>query len=496
MAKYLGDIAEDTTINFKFHTVNLSAVPITLADTAVIEVDKDNATGTETATVITTGTVDSVSVVGAVVAEFSIENRFNTDISALALEASLFDYTSNSVTVGAMDTTALVDFVANDTGETAGVAGSVVQIAASDTWEEAISDHNTAGSLGKSIRNITDVVISDGTAQSAANDYSIILDAAEPATAGLYDPARIVIVDGTGEGQSRLIYEYSIDGASRMAIVDRDWKTRPDNTSEYIILADAGRESVNEGLARDGGASTITLNALAASDNNTYLHQSIMIRAGVGADQTAIVTAYNGTSKVATVTPAWVVQPTAESVYNMQPSGPSALISGAISASTFVTDAIDANALAVSALAEFVTVDTSESSAAAGSVALLSQSGGGEVTVGDITATALAKFSDTDTGETTPVSGSVAKLAQGVGTSGAGADQVTINIKVSGNNLPDASVWCTSDSAGNVVIAGTLTTDSNGDVLFLLDADSTYYLWAIKAGYVLPQGESFVAVAD
>lgn len=39
--------------------------------------------------------------------------------------------------------------------------------------------------------------------------------------------------------------------------------------------------------------------------------------------------------------------------------------------------------------------------------------GGGDVTVGDLTAAALAKFSTTDTGETTPVSGSVAKLAQG-----------------------------------------------------------------------------------
>jgi hypothetical protein len=112
MAKYLGNIVEDATINFKFHTTSTAAVPTTLAGTPAVKVYKDNATGTETATgvtlsvdfdsvtglnnvaidtsadafyatgsdyqaVITTGTVDSVSVVGAVVAEFSIENRFD-----------------------------------------------------------------------------------------------------------------------------------------------------------------------------------------------------------------------------------------------------------------------------------------------------------------------------------------------------------------------------------------------------------------------------------
>ena len=109
--KYLGDYAEDyATLNFKFSTHKADGTPITLAGTPVVKVYKGSATTTETATgvtlavdfdsvtglhnvlidlsadafyatandysvVITTGTVDSVSVVGTVLATFSIQNR-------------------------------------------------------------------------------------------------------------------------------------------------------------------------------------------------------------------------------------------------------------------------------------------------------------------------------------------------------------------------------------------------------------------------------------
>ena len=119
MSKYLGDFTEDTTLYFKFSTVSLAQVPTTLSGVPVIKVYKDDATGTETATgvtltadfdsvtglnsvkidtsadafyatgadyhvIITTGTVDSISVVGIEVAEFSIENRTSPSTSGIA----------------------------------------------------------------------------------------------------------------------------------------------------------------------------------------------------------------------------------------------------------------------------------------------------------------------------------------------------------------------------------------------------------------------------
>lgn len=118
---YLGDYVEDfATLNFKFTTRTTAGVPFLLAGTPVISVYKANDTTQSTAgitlsadfdsvtglnnvlidlsadafyatavdyhVVITTGTVNSVSVVGEVVGQFSIENRFmrGTDSAALA----------------------------------------------------------------------------------------------------------------------------------------------------------------------------------------------------------------------------------------------------------------------------------------------------------------------------------------------------------------------------------------------------------------------------
>ena len=109
---YLGNYTEDyATLNFKFTTRDSTGLPTTLAGSPVVKVYTGSATATEStagvtlavdfdgvtglnnvlidlsadafyatgadyAVVITTGTVDSISVVGEVVATFSIENRF------------------------------------------------------------------------------------------------------------------------------------------------------------------------------------------------------------------------------------------------------------------------------------------------------------------------------------------------------------------------------------------------------------------------------------
>lgn len=105
----LGDYAEDATVDFKFSTVDADGAPITLAGSPAVSVYKANgdtqstagvtlsvgfdsvtglhhvrivttdafyAVGNDYQVVITAGTVDSVSVVGTVLAHFSIENRF------------------------------------------------------------------------------------------------------------------------------------------------------------------------------------------------------------------------------------------------------------------------------------------------------------------------------------------------------------------------------------------------------------------------------------
>ena len=79
---------------------------------------------------------------------------------------------------------------------------------------------------------------------------------------------------------------------------------------------------------------------------------------------------------------------------------------------------------------------------------------------------------------------------------GVGADSVTVTIAVGGVAVADADVWITSDAAGTSVVAGTLQTDSNGRITFMLDHGATYYLWMQKDGVNSIKGERFVAARD
>lgn len=189
-------------------------------------------------------------------------------------------------------------------------------------WDPILTaaTHNIPRSAGRRLRNISSMIITDGTCPSAPLlDNEIILNGDAFITDGAYDPAMVFITGGTGEGQCRNILEY--DGATRTATVDRNWKVDPDDTSEYSIAANPGREHVNEGRARAGTVDTIKLNVLASSDNNAYRGQVIFLRSGTGEDQANRVMSYDGTTKIATVEEPWAVIPDTTTGYVMLPTG-------------------------------------------------------------------------------------------------------------------------------------------------------------------------------
>lgn len=199
-------------------------------------------------------------------------------------------------------------------------------VIAAEVWNTILTGatHNIQNSAGKILRQLGEQVIHDGTAQGNGNGANqIVLENAASAVDGTYDPALVAITDGTGAGQVRGILQY--DGATRTATVDRNWKTQPDNTSQYVILGSAGGQHVNEGLAQGGTSNTITLNALASGVDDVYVNQEVFIRSGTGEDQVGLVTAYNGTTKVATVfgptlNGDWAVTPDSTSAYVMLPT--------------------------------------------------------------------------------------------------------------------------------------------------------------------------------
>jgi len=208
-------------------------------------------------------------------------------------------------------------------GLTANNAGDPI---ADIVWDEVLTGatHNVASSAGRRLRQLASVIVRAGTAQgSGTGNNQIQLDAGASSTNGDYDPGLIFIETGTGAGQARLILQYN--GSTKVATVDRDWRVNPDNTSEFVILADAGRNSVNEGLAQGGTSTTITLNASASSSDDAYNGQLVFIRSGTGQDQVGLVEDYVGSTKVATIrtrsaTGQWATVPDTTSAYMMIPN--------------------------------------------------------------------------------------------------------------------------------------------------------------------------------
>jgi hypothetical protein len=66
---------------------------------------------------------------------------------------------------------------------------------------------------------------------------------------------------------------------------------------------------------------------------------------------------------------------------------------------------------------------------------------------------------------------------------GPGADEGTVTVLDNLNHpVADADVWVSTDEDGELVIAGTLQSNSEGKVTFWLDEGLTYYIWGQKDG--------------
>lgn len=95
-----------------------------------------------------------------------------------------------------------------------------------------------------------------------------------------------------------------------------------------------------------------------------------------------------------------------------------------------------------------------------------------------------------------PAAGSVYAKLNAITTIGTGSDTVTLTFTDGTNPISGAEVWVSSDSGGATIVAGTLTTDDDGEVTMLLDAGTTYYAWLKKSGVNPILGSAFVASAD
>lgn len=187
-------------------------------------------------------------------------------------------------------------------------------------WDEVLTGatHNVVNSAGRRLRQIEAAfVLHSGTAQ-AGTANTITLDAGANANDDFYNHAKVVITENTGVEQERIIVDYV--GSTKVATIAPPWITTPDNTSVFevepaISHAETNSKTVKVGLAQAATSSTITLSTDASATDDFYNDNVVMIDAGTGEGQERIITDYNGTTKVATIEPDWLVNPDTTSEY-------------------------------------------------------------------------------------------------------------------------------------------------------------------------------------
>lgn len=79
--------------------------------------------------------------------------------------------------------------------------------------------------------------------------------------------------------------------------------------------SDVGNLSTGSGTAQAGAASTITLATGAVATNNYYQYQMIQLTGGTGVGQVAQIASYVGSTRVATITGTWAVNPDNTTTY-------------------------------------------------------------------------------------------------------------------------------------------------------------------------------------
>jgi hypothetical protein len=89
------------------------------------------------------------------------------------------------------------------------------------------------------------------------------------------------------------------------------------------FATDTGLQTIRSGAAQSGSTTSIGLDASASSVTDFYKYNYVYVTGGAGAGQYRLITGYNGTSKVATVTPAWITsqEPASGSTFAILPAG-------------------------------------------------------------------------------------------------------------------------------------------------------------------------------
>ena len=165
-----------------------------------------------------------------------------------------------------------------------------------------------------------------------------LLDAAKTAVDAINvetDPASIadavwdaVTTGNVGAGTMGGLVGTAASGPSLSAIAGAVW----DEPAAGHVAAGSFGQSLqyeDSGLAQGGATTSVTLRAGASAINDFYKNGLIAVTSGTGTQQSRSITAYNGTTKIATVDRAWGTNPIAGDGYIVHPAAPSSSLTNA-----------------------------------------------------------------------------------------------------------------------------------------------------------------------
>lgn len=132
------------------------------------------------------------------------------------------------------------------------LADLVTILADTDDIQTRLPAALVGGRMDSDAQRFGDLEIRRNTAQGGTFN-SLTLDAGASANDDEYNGLVLILVSGTGAGQSRLIADYA--GSITIASVVPDWKTTPDGTTGFLILA-LGHADVHRWLSGQVNATT------------------------------------------------------------------------------------------------------------------------------------------------------------------------------------------------------------------------------------------------
>lgn len=341
---YLGDFSTGSTVFFSFTTVNSSGVPTALSSGGVT-VYRDGSTVPATTGVTLTASFNAVTGFNRVQIDmvgtstfYQPGAEFTAIISSGAASESLAGYTlahwsvirGTPVTVStavSISTASLISTsnvfasVATVTGNVTGSVGSVASATgiAQAVWNATRASYTVAGSFGQSISTGSSIaaVVWDINSASSVTTVGSVASTVSADVRLWLGTAPSTLGTGSHIRASSTLEFLALSTAG--IIADAVWD---EGSSDHVSTGTFGQNlfGVRAGTAGvANGSSWIILDSGASTRDDFYNSAMVLITGGGAIGQTRIIEDYDGTTRAAFVSPAWIINPASTSQFVVLP---------------------------------------------------------------------------------------------------------------------------------------------------------------------------------